>query len=112
MQLSFHEVREGRGRVSGMSGQILSCMSFKSLYTSIRIHLSSFILIFVRSNISGKGTNGGAIRTEIKTNINIENSRFMANQADAHGGAIYNKGILKLHNSTLNDNAATMVCAS
>jgi hypothetical protein len=34
----------------------------------------------------------------------------MANQADAHGGAIYNKGILELHNSTFGDNAATMVC--
>ena len=108
MQLSFHEVR-GSGRVSAMNEQILSC-TYIQILIYIYSHPYFFFqsLIFVRSNKSGKG-NGGAIRTEIKTNINIENSRFMANQADAHGGAIYNKGMLDLHNITFGDNAATMV---
>lgn len=64
----------------------------------------------VRSNKNEEG-NGGAIRTEIKTDICVENSRFMANLADVVGGAIYNKGKLDVHNSIFEENAATMVRA-
>ena len=69
------------------------------------------VLLSVRSNKNEEG-NGGAIRTEIKTDICVENSRFMSNQADVVGGAIYNKGKLDVHDSVFEENAATMVRAT
>ena len=69
------------------------------------------VLLSARSNKNKEG-NGGAIRTEIKTDIFVENSRFMSNQANVNGGAIYSKGKLDVHNSTFGENAATMVRAS
>lgn len=68
------------------------------------------VLLSSRSNKNEEG-NGGAIRTEIETDICVENSRFVSNQADVVGGAIYNKGKLNVHKSTFEDNAATMVGA-
>ena len=69
------------------------------------------VLLYSRSNENEEG-NGGAIRTEITTDICFENSRFLSNQADVVGGAIYNKGKLNVHNSMFEENAATMVRAT
>ena len=75
-------------------------------------HLYARCLAFCACSNKNKEGNGGAIRTEIKTDIFVENSRFMSNQANVVGGAIYNKGKLDVHNSTFEGNAATMVRAS
>ena len=79
--------------------------------TTLNLVCIPIVSLSARSNKNEEG-NGGAIRTEIKTDICVENSRFMSNHADVVGGAIYNKGKLNVHNSMFEENAATMVRAT
>ena len=92
------------------SDNAVPCVRLCAVQILIQRALFSCIFKIHRFSNNNDEGNGGGIRTEIKTDVCVEKSRFIANEADVLGGAIYNKGKLDLRDIVFGENTATMVC--
>lgn len=89
---------------------VFLCVFFRNVFafTMVFILSSTPLSPHIHSNGSSE-VSGGAIRTEIGSNVCVEDSRFKRNEAGVSGGGIYGKGELQLINSVFEENKAHVV---
>ena len=96
-------------------------MQYELIYVILFFAFIKYLYFFISTILSTSSFNthtcsngsskvsGGAIRSELGSNVCIEDSRFKKNNAGISGGGIYSKGELQLINSVFEENKANVV---